>query len=166
LFFALSAIFLFSGLGLGLLWGTVAENLQQALLLSFFTLLPVMVVSGVIAPVESMPRPIQLLSLLSPLTYYLEIGLGIFLKGVGLEVLWPRVLAIGWGLESSRSGSGDSGGRWGEPLVRGSVRVDKVVERFRRSCRAGRLDRAGSNAQLTARKEISPLPYAGTLPAP
>jgi ABC-2 type transport system permease protein len=95
LFFALSAIFLFSGLGLGLLWGTVAENLQQALLLSFFTLLPVMVVSGVIAPVESMPRPIQLLSLLSPLTYYLEIGLGIFLKGVGLEVLWPRVLAMG-----------------------------------------------------------------------
>jgi len=94
LFFALSALFLASGCGLGLLWGTVAENLQQALLLSFFTLLPVMVISGVIVPVESMPRPIQLLSRLSPLTYYLEIGLGIFLKGVGLEALWPQTLAM------------------------------------------------------------------------
>lgn len=95
LFFALSALFLFSSLGLGLLLGTLAENLQQALLLSFFTLFPVMVISGVVVPVESMPRPVQLLSLLSPLTYYMEIGLGIFLKGVGMEALWPRPLAMG-----------------------------------------------------------------------
>ncbi|MBI3456306.1 MAG: ABC transporter permease [Candidatus Rokubacteria bacterium] len=94
LFFALSALFLFGGLGLGLLLGTLAQNLQQALLLSFFTLFPLMVISGVIVPVESMPRPVQLLSLLSPLTYYLEIGLGIFLKGVGLEVLWRPALAM------------------------------------------------------------------------
>jgi ABC-2 type transport system permease protein len=95
LFFALSEVFLSSGLGLGLLWGTVAENLQQALLLSFFTLLPIMVVSGVIVPVEAMPRLIQFLALASPLTYYLEIGLGIFLKGVGLGALWPHALAMG-----------------------------------------------------------------------
>ncbi|MBI4591357.1 MAG: ABC transporter permease [Candidatus Rokubacteria bacterium] len=95
LFFALSALFLFSSLGLGLLWGTLAENLQQALLLSFFTLFPVQVISGVVVPVESMPRPIQLLSLLSPLRYYMEIGLGIFLKGVGMETLWPQALAMG-----------------------------------------------------------------------
>jgi ABC-2 type transport system permease protein len=94
LFFALSALFLFGGLGLGLLLGTLARNLQQALLLSFFTLFPLMAISGVLVPVESMPRPVQLLSLLSPLTYYLEIGLGIFLKGVGLEVLWRPVLAM------------------------------------------------------------------------
>jgi ABC-2 type transport system permease protein len=54
-----------------------------------------MAVSGVIVPVEAMPRPIQLLSWLSPLTYYLEIGLGIFPKGVGLGVLWPQALAMG-----------------------------------------------------------------------
>jgi ABC-2 type transport system permease protein len=94
LFFALSALFLFGGLGLGLLLGTLARNLQQALLLSFFTLFPLMVISGVLVPVESMPRPVQLLSLLSPLTYYLEIALGIFLKGVGLEVLWRPALAM------------------------------------------------------------------------
>jgi len=94
LFFALSALFLFSGLGLGLLLGTIAENLQQALLLSFFTLFPVLVISGVVVPVESMPRPVQLLSLLSPLRHYLEIGLGIFLKGVGIAALWPQALAM------------------------------------------------------------------------
>ena len=94
LFFSLSALFLFSSLGLGLLVGTVAGNLQQALLLGFFIILPVMVISGVIVPVESMPGPIQLLSVLSPLRYYMEIGLGIFMKGVGMDVLWPQALAM------------------------------------------------------------------------
>jgi len=86
--FGLSALFLLSSLGLGLLIGVIGENLQQALLLSFFTIIPVMVISGVLMPVESMPTPIQYLSLLSPLRHYMEIGLGIFLKGVGLDVLW------------------------------------------------------------------------------
>lgn len=95
LFFALSALFLTSSLGLGLLLGTLAANLQQALLLSFFTVFPVLVISGVLAPVESMPRAIQLLSLLSPLRYYHEIGLGIFVKGVGIGVLWPQAAAMG-----------------------------------------------------------------------
>ena len=101
LFFALSAVFLLSGTGLGLLWGTVARNLQQALLLSFFTVFPIMVISGILVPIESMPRAIQLLSLLSPLRYYHEIGLGIFLKGVGMAVLWPQaaaMAAIGFGI--------------------------------------------------------------------
>lgn len=44
--------------------------------------------------IESMPRPIQLLSLLSPLRYYLEIGLGIFLKGVGVTELWRQAVAM------------------------------------------------------------------------
>ena len=95
LFFVLSALFLWSSLGLGLLLGTLAENLQQALLLAFFTIIPVLVISGVLVPVESMPGAIQLLSLLSPLRYYLEITLGIFLKGVGIEVLWPQAAAMG-----------------------------------------------------------------------
>jgi ABC-2 type transport system permease protein len=95
LFFALSALFLLSSLGLGLWLGTLAANLQQALLLSFFTVFPVLVISGVLVPVEAMPRAIQLLSLLSPLRYYHEIGLGIFVKGVGLGVLWPQAVAMG-----------------------------------------------------------------------
>jgi ABC-2 type transport system permease protein len=95
LYFMLSALFLFSSLGLGLLWGALAQNLQQALLLSFFTLFPILVISGVVVPLESMPRSVQFLSLLSPLRYYLEIGLGIFLKGIGMDVLWPQALAMG-----------------------------------------------------------------------
>ncbi|NIN64889.1 MAG: ABC transporter permease, partial [Anaerolineae bacterium] len=94
LFFALSALFLFSSMGWGLFLGTLAQNLQQALLLAFFSIFPVMIISGTMVPVESMPRPIQLLSYLSPLTYYMEIGLGIFLKGVGIAVLWPQALAM------------------------------------------------------------------------
>lgn len=95
LFFALSALFLFTGLGIGLLVGTVAENLQQALLLSFFSIFPLIVISGTLVPVENMPQPVQLLSLLSPLRYYHEIALGIFLKGVGLKMLRREVLAMG-----------------------------------------------------------------------
>jgi drug efflux transport system permease protein len=95
LFFTLSALFLMGSLGLGLLLGTLAANLQQALLLSFFTVVPVLVISGGLVPMESMPRVIQVVALLSPLRYYHEIGLGIFLKGVGIEVLWPQVAAMG-----------------------------------------------------------------------
>ena len=95
LFFALSALFLVSAIGLGLLLGTLAANLQQALLLSFFTLFPVLVISGTTVPVDGMPRAVQLLSRLSPLTYYMEIALGVLLKGVGLEALWPQALAMG-----------------------------------------------------------------------
>ena len=95
LFFALTALFLFSGMGIGLLFGTIARNLQQALLLGFFFIFPLFVISGTMVPVESMPEPIQLISYLSPLRYYLEIGLGIFLKGVGMTELWPQTLAMG-----------------------------------------------------------------------
>lgn len=94
LFFALSALFLVSSLGVGLLIGAVTENLQQALLLSFFTIFPVFVISGTMVPVETMPAAIQLLSLASPLTYYMDIALAIFLKGVGMEALWRQAIAM------------------------------------------------------------------------
>lgn len=94
LFFALTALFLFSSLGWGLFLGSLAENLQQALLLAFFSIFPILVISGTLVPVESMPRPVQFLAYLSPLTYYMEIGLGIFLKGVGFAELWRQGLAM------------------------------------------------------------------------
>lgn len=94
LFFALTAVFLFSSLGWGLFLGALADNLQQALLLAFFSIFPILVISGTVVPVESMPQSVQLLSYLSPLTYYMDIGLGIFLKGVGIETLWPEGLAM------------------------------------------------------------------------
>lgn len=94
LFFAVSVIFLVSAIGLGILVATFAENLQQALLLAFFGLIPVMFLSGTMVPVEAMPRPVQLASLASPLRYYMDCLLAIFLKGSGLDLLWPQVTAM------------------------------------------------------------------------
>jgi len=54
----------------------------------------VLFLSGTTVPIESMPSAMQYLSLLSPVRYYMEIVLGIFLKGVGLKVLWPKLLII------------------------------------------------------------------------
>lgn len=94
LFFVVSVVFLVSAIGLGILVATFAENLQQALLLAFFGLIPVMFLSGTMVPVEAMPRPVQIASLASPLRYYMDSLLGIFLKGSGWRILWPQVAAM------------------------------------------------------------------------
>ncbi len=95
LFFLLSMLFLFSSMGIGVFIATVTSTLQQALLLAFFGLLPIMFLSGTLVPIESMPLPLQYLSYLSPLRHYMDVILGIFLKGVGLETLWKQVIVMG-----------------------------------------------------------------------
>ena len=66
---------------------------------SFFFLLPMVFLSGFIFPIENMPDVIQPVTYLIPLRYFLVILRGIFLKGVGLEMLWPQALALlAWGL--------------------------------------------------------------------
>ncbi|GMQ90143.1 MAG: hypothetical protein BMS9Abin10_0495 [Gammaproteobacteria bacterium] len=94
LFLLLTALFLLSAIGLGVLVATVSNTLQQALLLSFFGLFPLMFLSGTLVPVESMPEALQVLSLVSPLRYYMDVILGVFLKGAGLAELWPQALAL------------------------------------------------------------------------
>lgn len=94
LFLFLTALFLFSAISLGVLIATICRTLQQALLLSFFGLFPIMFLSGTLAPVESMPRFLQDVSLISPLRHYLDVILGIFLKGSGMPELWPQALAL------------------------------------------------------------------------
>ncbi|MDT3706225.1 MAG: ABC transporter permease [Thiobacillus sp.] len=94
LFFLFSAVFLVSSMGIGILVATFADTLQQALLMAFFALFPILFLSGTLVPVESMPWLLQYLAELSPLTHYMEALLGIFLKGVGLDVLWPRLAAM------------------------------------------------------------------------
>lgn len=95
LFLAASAAALIACLGGGILIATFARNLQQALLIAFFVLFPVMFLSGTIVPVESMPAAMQALSAASPIRYYLEIALGTLLKGVGWSVLWPQLAVLG-----------------------------------------------------------------------
>lgn len=94
LFFLFSAAFLVSSMGIGILVATFADTLQQALLVSFFALFPILFLSGTLVPVESMPVWLQYLAELSPLTHYMEALLGIFLKGVGLGVLWHPLAII------------------------------------------------------------------------
>lgn len=94
LFLVLTLLFLLSAIGLGVLVAAVAGTLQQALLLAFFGLFPVMFLSGTLVPVESMPGVLERLSLASPLRHYLEIILGVFLKGSGWASLWPHAAAL------------------------------------------------------------------------
>lgn len=93
-FVAATAVFLVSAISLGVLVASVTRTLQQALLVSFFGLFPLLFLSGTMVPIESMPRPLQIASLASPLRHYMEVILGVFLKGAGFAQLWPNTLAL------------------------------------------------------------------------
>lgn len=87
--------FVLATLGLGLLVSTFSHTQQQAMMLSSFGLmLPQIYLSGFIFPIENMPPLFQWLTYAVPLRYFVTILRGIFLKGVGLEILWPQVLAL------------------------------------------------------------------------
>ncbi|MFW6437698.1 MAG: ABC transporter permease, partial [Armatimonadota bacterium] len=94
LLFGLAAVFIVTNLGLGLLISTISRTQQQAILATFFVLMPAVLLSGFMFPVANMPWIIQQASLLIPYRYFLEICRGIFLRGVGLEVLWPQAIAL------------------------------------------------------------------------
>ena len=99
LLFSLSVLYVLCTLALGLLVSTISATQQQAMITAtFFFLMPMIYLSGFLAPIENMPRPIQWATYLMPLRYFLVIVRGIFLKGVGTEVLWPQIAALGiWG---------------------------------------------------------------------
>jgi ABC-2 type transport system permease protein len=87
-------LYLFSTLGLGLLISTISNTQQEAVMTSFLVIMPLMLLSGFMFPVSSMPVPFQWLTLLNPLRHFLEIVRAIFLKGAGLDALWPQFLAL------------------------------------------------------------------------
>jgi len=91
----LTLLLLLNTLGLGLLVSTIARNQQQAMMGSAFALmLPQIYLSGLIFPIANMPEAIQYATYAIPLRYYAIILRGIFLKGVGIDVLWPEALAL------------------------------------------------------------------------
>ncbi|HSD50958.1 MAG TPA: ABC transporter permease [Candidatus Methylomirabilis sp.] len=90
----LSGLYIMTTLGLGLLISTVSQTQQQAMMFGFFVNPPFMLLSGFIFPIASMPEPMQVLTYLIPLRYFLVVIRGIFLKGVGLDILWPQALAM------------------------------------------------------------------------
>jgi ABC-2 type transport system permease protein len=94
LLLAICTLFLLTTLGLGILISTMARTQQEAMYLSFFTLLPSLFLSGFLFPIEAMPRALQLVSSVIPLRYMSAVAGGIILKGVGLQVLTGEVFAI------------------------------------------------------------------------
>jgi ABC-2 type transport system permease protein len=87
-------LFLMTSLGAGLFLSTVSQTQQQANMGSFFFTTPAFMLSGFMFPIRNMPIAVQYLSYLNPLRYFMEIVRGVFLKGVGVEVLWPRMLCL------------------------------------------------------------------------
>jgi ABC-2 type transport system permease protein len=94
LLLALSSVFLLSSLGLGILISTVSKTQQEAMMLTFFILLPSIFLSGYFFPIDAMPPFLQLVSRFVPLTYVLIIVRSIILKGVGFQVLAGEVAAL------------------------------------------------------------------------
>jgi len=94
-FVLLTLPFMLCTLGLGLLVSTLARTQQQAMMITAFVfIMPQIYLSGFIFPIQNMPRAFQLATYAVPLRYYVTVLRGVFLKGVGLEVLWPEGLAM------------------------------------------------------------------------
>ena len=87
-------LFLLCMLGVGLLISTVSATQQQAMVTGFFFIMPAITISGFGFPISSMPRFVQWLTNLDPLRYLLIVLRGTYLKGIGLDVLWPQMLAM------------------------------------------------------------------------
>jgi ABC-2 type transport system permease protein len=92
--FAATGLFLLSTLGFGLVISTVSRTQQQAMMSAFMFTFPAMLLSGFAFPIANMPLLVQYATLLNPLRYFLIIIRGIFLKGVGIEILWPELLGL------------------------------------------------------------------------
>ena len=89
-----ASLFLMTSLGAGLFLSTISNTQQQAMMSSFFFSMPAFMLSGFAFPIRNMPVAVQYLTYLNPVRYFIEIVRGIFLKGAGVSVLWPQMLAL------------------------------------------------------------------------
>jgi ABC-2 type transport system permease protein len=94
LFLLLSGLYLFVCIGLGILLATISRTQQQVILTSFFFNVPIIQLSGAIAPIESMPDIFRFLSFFDPLRHYVAINRGLILKGVGLGEIWQHAIFL------------------------------------------------------------------------
>jgi ABC-2 type transport system permease protein len=88
-------LYLMPSLGAGLFLSTISNTQQQANMGSFFITTPAFMLSGFAFPISNMPVFVQYLTYLNPIRYFMEIVRGVFLKGVGVSVLWPKMLILG-----------------------------------------------------------------------
>jgi len=86
--------FILAALGLGLFLSTVSRTQQQAMIASFFFNMPMITLSGFGTPVASMPPLLQRISQANPLLHIMVLLRGVYLKGVGFDVLWPQIAIL------------------------------------------------------------------------
>jgi len=90
-----SVLFIITALALGILISTISATQQTAMMISLMGLmLPVILLSGFIFPISSMPMPLQIISNIIPAKWFIIIIKGIMLKGVGLQYLWKETLIL------------------------------------------------------------------------
>lgn len=94
LFFAVTALYVFTTSGIGLFIATISRSLAQVTMLVILLLMPMLLLSGAWTPPEAMPPGIRLAMTVSPLYYFNEIGYAIILKGAGVDVLWDSLLEL------------------------------------------------------------------------
>jgi len=87
-------LFLLCMLGAGLLISTVSSTQQQAMVTSFFYIMPAITFSGFGFPISTMPQWMQYITYALPLRYFLVVLRGTYLKGVGMDILWPQMMAM------------------------------------------------------------------------
>jgi ABC-2 type transport system permease protein len=92
--FGVSALFLMTTLGMGLFISTISGTQQQAMLTSFFIILPAIMLSGYVYPIENMPELAIWLTYANPLRYYIQLTRGIMVKGAEISDLWRQTLAL------------------------------------------------------------------------
>jgi ABC-2 type transport system permease protein len=89
-----AVLFLMSSVAIGLFVSTICSTQQQAQISTFFFAMPAFILSGFAFPIENMPEWIQYLTYANPLRYFLVIIRGVFLKAIGLDILWPQMFAL------------------------------------------------------------------------
>jgi len=94
LLFAAVSCYLLTILGIGFFISTISHTQQQAMMVTFFFYFPMVLLSGFLFPVANMPEAIQWVTYLNPLRYFITFIRSLFLKGVGLEILWPQMAIL------------------------------------------------------------------------
>lgn len=94
LLFGSTFAYLFTSLGIGLFISTISATQQEAMMSTFLFIFPANLLSGLIFPIANMPKFVQLITYLNPMRYFVVILRGIFLKGTGIEILWPQILTL------------------------------------------------------------------------
>lgn len=89
-----TGLFLMSSLGTGLFISTISQTQQQATMSAFFVIFLSMLLSGFAFPVDNMPKAVQWLTFANPVRWFMEVIRGLYLKGVGITVLWKQLVAL------------------------------------------------------------------------